>query len=182
MNKSDKRLFINALAFPFLFIVIMWAVKLIEIQFDLQNIIREFGVSPRELSGMKGVLFAPFIHKDLLHLSNNSLPILILGWFLFFSYKKIANEIFLWLLIGKSHNLKILEFVKEDIVRKLLLSLSLVILSSLKINWLNLFSLKNFLNKKIGVEPPGTIRLASELKRLRCLQIACCQVSKVSNL
>ena len=45
MNKSDKRLFINALVFPFLFIVIMWAVKLIEIQFDLQNIIREFGVS-----------------------------------------------------------------------------------------------------------------------------------------
>ena len=99
MNKSDKRLFINALVFPFLFIVIMWAVKLIEIQFDLQNIIREFGVSPRELSGIKGVLFAPFIHKDLLHLSNNSLPILILGWFLFFSYNKIANEIFLWLFL-----------------------------------------------------------------------------------
>ncbi len=97
MNKSDKILFINALAFPFLFTVIMWGVKLIEIQFNLQNIIREFGVSPRDLSGVKGILFAPFIHKDVLHLSNNSLPILILGWFLFFSYKKIAKEIFLWL-------------------------------------------------------------------------------------
>ena len=97
MNKSDKILFINALVFPFLFTVIMWGVKLIEIQFNLQNIIREFGVSPRDLSGVKGILFAPFIHKDVLHLSNNSLPILILGWFLFFSYKKIAKEIFLWL-------------------------------------------------------------------------------------
>ena len=99
MNKSDKRLFINALIFPFLFTAIMWAVKLIEIQFDLQNIIREFGVLPREFSGIIGILFAPFIHKDILHLSNNSLPILILGWFLFFSYNKIANEIFLWLFL-----------------------------------------------------------------------------------
>lgn len=97
MKKSDKILFINALFYPFLFIIIMWGVKLIEIQFDLHNTIRTFGVSPRSFSGIKGIFFAPFIHKDLLHLTNNSLPILILGWFLFYSYKKIANEIFIWL-------------------------------------------------------------------------------------
>ncbi len=80
-----------------MFVIVMWGLKLIEIQFDIQNTVRQFGVLPRDISGIKGVLFSPFIHKDILHLSNNSLPILILGWFLFFSYKNIAKEIFLWL-------------------------------------------------------------------------------------
>lgn len=80
-----------------MFFIVMWGLKLIEIQFDLQNTIRQYGVLPRDISGIKGILFSPFIHKDILHLSNNSLPILILGWFLFYSYKNIAKEIFLWL-------------------------------------------------------------------------------------
>ena len=66
-----------------MFFIVMWGLKLIEIQFDLQNTIRQYGVLPRDISGIKGILFSPFIHKDILHLSNNSLPILILGWFLF---------------------------------------------------------------------------------------------------
>ena len=73
----------------------MWGVKLTEytLEFSLTN----YGVRPQSLIGLKGILFSPFIHKDFSHLINNSYPILILGSMLFFSFKKIAKQLFLWL-------------------------------------------------------------------------------------
>ena len=73
----------------------MWLVKLIELQFDLSFV--KFGVSPQTLKGLRGLLFSPFIHKDLTHLFNNSYPILILGGLLFSVYRKIALPICVWL-------------------------------------------------------------------------------------
>jgi membrane associated rhomboid family serine protease len=73
----------------------MWLVKIIELQFELSFI--KFGVYPKTLEGLRGVLFSPFIHKDLTHLFNNSYPILILGGLLFSVYRKIALQIFIWL-------------------------------------------------------------------------------------
>ena len=73
----------------------MWLVKLIELQFDLSFV--KLGVSPQTLKGLRGLLFSPFIHKDLTHLFNNSYPILILGGLLFSVYRKIALPIFVWL-------------------------------------------------------------------------------------
>jgi membrane associated rhomboid family serine protease len=95
MNKSEKKEILSILALPFMFLLIMWLVKLIELQFDLSFI--KFGVYPQSLKGLKGVLFSPFIHKNLTHLFNNSYPILILGGLLFSVYRKIALQIFVWL-------------------------------------------------------------------------------------
>ena len=95
MNKSEKKEFFNILFFPFLFLLVMWLVKLIELQFELSFI--KFGVSPQKLLGLRGILFSPFIHKDFTHLFNNSYPILILGGFVFSVYRKIAWQIFIWL-------------------------------------------------------------------------------------
>ena len=95
MKKSEKKEFFNILFFPFLFLLIMWLVKLIELQFDLSFI--KYGVYPQKLQGLRGVLFSAFIHKDLTHLFNNSYPILILGGFVFSVYRKIAWQIFIWL-------------------------------------------------------------------------------------
>ena len=38
------------------------------------------GVIPRTLLGIRGVLFAPFLHGSLTHIVSNSLPFLFLGW------------------------------------------------------------------------------------------------------
>ncbi len=73
----------------------MWLVKIIELQFDISFI--NFGVYPQTAKGLKGILFSPFIHKDLTHLFNNSYPILILGALLFSIYRKIALQILIWL-------------------------------------------------------------------------------------
>ena len=40
----------------------------------------QYGVIPRTTPGLRGILFAPFIHGSLNHLVTNSLPFLVLGW------------------------------------------------------------------------------------------------------
>ena len=39
-----------------------------------------FGVIPRTTTGLRGVLFAPFLHGSLNHIVANSIPFVILGW------------------------------------------------------------------------------------------------------
>ena len=95
MNKSDKKELYGSLFVPFLFLLTMWLVKIIEVNFNFSFV--KFGVSPQNFSGLKGILFSPFIHKDFTHLLNNSYPVLILGGMLFSFYRKIAERIFLWL-------------------------------------------------------------------------------------
>ena len=85
----------NWLLLPFFFLCIMWIVKIVELHYNITLV--NYGVLPKKIEGLKGILFSPFIHKDFTHLINNSLPILILGIMLFFTYKKTALSIFFWL-------------------------------------------------------------------------------------
>jgi len=95
MNKKERAALFSILFIPFLFLLIMWLVKIIEHTFHFSFI--QFGVYPQSLNGLKGILLSPFIHKDFTHLLNNSYPIVILGGMLFSFYKKIAPQLFLWL-------------------------------------------------------------------------------------
>ena len=95
MNSTEKNHLLSALFIPFLFLLIMWIVKIIEYNFGIS--FAHFGVFPQSLSGLKGILLSPFIHKDFTHLINNSYPILILGGILFSIYRKIALQLFIWL-------------------------------------------------------------------------------------
>jgi len=95
VNKLEKSKFIQALFIPVIFILIMWCVKIIELKLGVSFI--QYGVFPNKINGLKGILCSPFIHQDYTHLINNTYPILILGGFLFFSYRKIAIQIFILL-------------------------------------------------------------------------------------
>lgn len=39
-----------------------------------------FGIVPRTMSGLRGILFAPFLHANLQHLLSNTVPFVVLGW------------------------------------------------------------------------------------------------------
>jgi membrane associated rhomboid family serine protease len=39
------------------------------------------GIIPRSLIGLRGILFAPFLHGSLAHLLANSIPFAVMGWF-----------------------------------------------------------------------------------------------------
>ena len=95
MNTTEKKKILSTLFIPFLFLLLMWLVKVIEVNFQISLV--RYGVFPQTIHGLKGILFSPFIHKDFTHLINNSYPILILGGMLFAIYRKIATELFVWL-------------------------------------------------------------------------------------
>lgn len=56
----------------------------------------EFGVYPRRLSGLRGILFSPFIHGSVEHLYNNTIPLAVLTAFLFYFYRNAAVRTLLW--------------------------------------------------------------------------------------
>jgi len=97
MDKAIKRKIFNAIRFPILLVGIMWLVKLIEI--SNHQSFAPFGLYPRTVSGLTGILSTVFIHSDWKHLFNNSLPMLILGWSMFFFYREVAWKVILWVVI-----------------------------------------------------------------------------------
>ena len=85
MEKHFK--FTNAvLAMPLFFVIFLWFVYWLEIRFDLDFV--QNGIYPRTFSGLQGIIFSPFIHADIEHLYNNSLPLLVLLAALQFFYPK----------------------------------------------------------------------------------------------
>jgi len=82
------------IAFPLYFVLLLWIVFWIEGNYNLY--LTKYGLYPRTLSGLKGIVFSPFIHSGIKHLSNNSLPLFILLTSLFYFYKKIAFKILLY--------------------------------------------------------------------------------------
>lgn len=97
MDKLEKHQLLNSIIYPFIFVFAIVVVFFIEVIFELN--ISNYGIYPRNFSGLKGILFAPFLHGDVSHLINNAIPLLILGTTLFYFYKEIALKVFLWIFL-----------------------------------------------------------------------------------
>jgi len=61
------------------FVVIIWFLELVDL-FILDGALDAFGIRPRSLAGLKGVLFMPFLHDGVAHLVANTVPFIVLGW------------------------------------------------------------------------------------------------------
>src|SRR3970040_1564074 len=55
--------------------------------------LRRFGVRPRELAGLPGILLAPLLHGGFSHLVANSLPLLVLGTGMLYLYPSSAFKV-----------------------------------------------------------------------------------------
>ncbi|MDA3822044.1 MAG: rhomboid family intramembrane serine protease [Bacteroidales bacterium] len=96
---EEKRKVLNSLFFPLVFLVTIWMVKFFEITMEIDFV--KSGVMPRTLGGLKGILFSPLIHGDWKHLFDNSIPVFILTFALFYFYRGISFTIFFFIyLIG----------------------------------------------------------------------------------
>lgn len=82
------------------FVMVMWVVFGIEhfMHLDFSN----YGVLPLTIEGIRGIFLYPFIHGDILHLFDNSIPLLVLGTMLFYFYRPLAWEIsiLIWIFSG----------------------------------------------------------------------------------
>jgi membrane associated rhomboid family serine protease len=66
----------------------IWTVYWLELRFQMN--LNDYGVNPRTLEGLRGIIFSPFIHGSLDHLYNNTIPLAILMASLFYFYSKVA--------------------------------------------------------------------------------------------
>ncbi len=95
LSAAEKSKRFHTWFFPITFVFVLWVVKLCEVVFHLE--LYQWGLFPRQIKGLGGVLLAPLLHGDLSHLFSNSLPLLVLGAGLFYFYRPIAYKVFLFL-------------------------------------------------------------------------------------
>lgn len=60
-------------------VALFWAVELIDWLLWTRSL-DLYGIRPRTLPGLRQILFAPFLHVGLSHLTANTVPFLVLGW------------------------------------------------------------------------------------------------------
>jgi len=92
MNSQDQFKFTTGvIGYPILFVLIIWIVFWFEVRFGYS--FNSFGVYPRTLTGLRGIIFSPFIHSDIDHLYNNTVPLFVLSVVLFYFYRRISWKI-----------------------------------------------------------------------------------------
>lgn len=92
-KETDKKRFILSILFPLSFVALLWIVKVIEV--TSTSDFTFLGLYPLHGKGLLGILTGPLIHGDWKHLINNSFPLIILGWGIFYFYKEIAYKVFI---------------------------------------------------------------------------------------
>lgn len=88
------------------FIAIFWIIEIVN-QIFFGDRLDYFGIIPRNIVGLRGIILAPFLHADFPHLIANTIPFAILAWFVMLQdtddfffvsfYSMIASGIGVWL-------------------------------------------------------------------------------------
>ena len=73
------------------FVVIIWLIDIINWALGLE--LQRFGVRPRELAGLPGIVLAPLLHGGPFHLAANSVPLLVLGTGMLYLYPASALKV-----------------------------------------------------------------------------------------
>ena len=99
--------------FPLLIVSIIWAVKIIEVTFNLD--FTSYGILPRDWSSIWHIFTAPFIHGNWEHIYYNTLYWLVFSTAVFYLYPKraylymlsafIDTGIILWIIGRPSHHI-----------------------------------------------------------------------------
>ncbi len=93
-NSSPLKFTPEVIGYPLLFVLVLWIVFWIESRFGLN--FNSYGVYPRKWSGLRGIIFSPFIHGSLKHLFNNSIPLFVLSSALFYFYRNIRWRVLIF--------------------------------------------------------------------------------------
>ena len=70
---------LNRLRDVFVFLGLMWGV--FGLNWVLSGSLTAYGILPRHIEGLPGIIISPFLHANYLHLISNSIPLLVIGGF-----------------------------------------------------------------------------------------------------
>jgi membrane associated rhomboid family serine protease len=60
-------------------VALMWLVEIVDLV--MGGRLNYLGIYPRNSIGLRGILFAPFLHLNFQHLISNTIPFVVMGWF-----------------------------------------------------------------------------------------------------
>ena len=78
MQEIGRRLKTQAIVLG-TFVAAIWLVELVD-WLLLDGALDDYGIQPREQTGLRGIIFAPFLHIGFEHLAANTVPFVLLGW------------------------------------------------------------------------------------------------------
>ncbi len=84
----------HSLVIPVRFVFLLWLVKIVEITLGIS--FANFGIFPRTVWGLTGIVAAPLLHGSLMHLLSNTITLLVLGIALFWLYPGAARAVFFY--------------------------------------------------------------------------------------
>ena len=96
MNNSDienKKISYNTFVIPLIIVLLMSIIKMLEVNngYNLSYL----GVYPKNIKGISGILFSPFIHSSVKHLFNNIIPLFFLFSAMIHFYNSLAYIIYI---------------------------------------------------------------------------------------
>ncbi len=93
MRNINSKLFFS-IFYPSLFVAMLWLIRIFE---EVEKInLSWYGLYPRTIHGLIGIITGPILHADFPHLISNTLPLFILGAIIIFFYHSIAFQVFFW--------------------------------------------------------------------------------------
>lgn len=84
----------SVIVYPLILLFLMWLVFWYQVRVDYG--IKAYGIRPQKLEGLLGIFTSPFLHGDINHLYNNSIPVFVLTLALFYFYNKIAWKVIIY--------------------------------------------------------------------------------------
>lgn len=80
VTKSWIRILQRQMLLLFSFVVLLWLIETVDTVLTTVRL-DQWGIRPREIDGLWGIVWAPFLHAGFGHLAANTVPFLVLGWF-----------------------------------------------------------------------------------------------------
>ena len=88
IRRDTQRLRRSAITAAY-FVGLIWSIWIVASVFGLE--LRHYGVYPRRLDGLPGLLAAPLLHGSFAHLLSNTLPTWVLGTAFLYGYPRAAR-------------------------------------------------------------------------------------------
>jgi len=97
---EEKAKFIRSLYLPVSFVLLITVLKVVESISGYSFV--PFGLYPRTIHGLLGIITSPLIHGSFNHLYSNAIPLLVLGISINYFYQESSKKVFIisYLLTG----------------------------------------------------------------------------------
>lgn len=110
IDKIEKEKIRTGLKVAIFFIAVLWIFKMVEVSFDISFV--KLGIYPRDVKGLIGIITVPFIHKDFMHLFNNTVPLFLSIMAIIYFFRPAAFNILIFIYL--TTNVLIWIFAREN--------------------------------------------------------------------